>query len=127
MVIGHGIDLVDLEAFGGLVHLPNGNATQLYFNASELADAGEGPNRLARLAARFAAKEAVLKALGTGWDRGISWTDVQIVSAANGQPNVRLSGKAQVIAEEIGVTHWALSLSHTEALAVASAIALQRP
>jgi phosphopantetheine--protein transferase-like protein len=77
-----------------------------------------------RLAARFAGKEAVLKALGTGLADGISWHDVEIVALATGQPSVRLSGRAAAIAQQRGIHAWVVSLSHTHEMAMASVIGM---
>lgn len=76
------------------------------------------------LAARFAAKEAVLKALRTGLSCGITWTDVEVVREADGCPVVRLHNVASEVAQAKGITSWQLSLTHTDDLAFASAIAI---
>jgi holo-[acyl-carrier protein] synthase len=75
-------------------------------------------------AGRFAAKEAVVKALGTGFVDDIAWTDVEILRQPTGVPNVHLSGGALAVAQSLGVTRWLVSISHDESHAVASAIAL---
>jgi len=77
------------------------------------------------LAGRFAAKEAVLKVLGTGWRGGIAWTDIEIISEASGQPKVLLTGECERIAREQGITLWHVSISHIETHATASAIGLR--
>jgi len=79
--------------------------------------------RYETLAARFAAKEAVLKVIGTGWRDGIKWTDVEVIRQPSGQPTVRLTGEAAKVAERLGLTTWAISLTHTETHAMASAVA----
>jgi holo-[acyl-carrier protein] synthase len=76
------------------------------------------------MAARFAAKEAVLKALGTGLGPGMRWTDVEVVNEDNGRPVVRLSGEVAAFAERTGVRQLELSLSHTSGLALAQALAV---
>lgn len=76
------------------------------------------------LAARFAAKEAVLKALGTGWTGGIAWTDVEVISLPTGAPSVVLHNRAARIADERGIRAWLLSLTHAGGSAMASAIAV---
>ena len=90
-------------------------------------DARRGPNLVVRLAGCFAAKEAVLKALGTGWAGGIAWTEVEVVHTPAGAPTVALSGRAQELADERGVSKWLLSLSHDGDYATATAIALGSP
>jgi len=81
--------------------------------------------RYEALAARFAAKEAVAKALGTGIGI-IGWTDIEIVNDQNGMPHLKLHGPAAKLAEELGLTEWSISLSHTHEQAVASVVALGR-
>lgn len=74
------------------------------------------------LAGRFAAKEAVLKVLGTGLARGIAWTNVEIIREPSGRPSVQLHDRAADLAAELGITDWQLSISHVRGLAMASAI-----
>jgi holo-[acyl-carrier protein] synthase len=76
------------------------------------------------LAGRFAAKEAVLKAMGTGWAEGIAWTEIEVAARASGQPELRLSGKAAELAAKQGISSWQISISHTEGQAMASVIAV---
>ncbi len=94
------------------------------FTAAELAYCGQGPQRFRRLAARFAAKEAVLKALGTGLRRA-SWTDVEIEHDELGRPLVRLGGGVAELAGRAGVAQVLLTLSHTDQYGAAQAVALR--
>ncbi len=80
--------------------------------------------RAEHYAARFAAKEAVLKALGTGWRDGIAWTDIEVRRAPSGAPGVALGGEAHRRAQLMGVRQWLISLTHTSETASASVIAL---
>jgi holo-[acyl-carrier protein] synthase len=77
-----------------------------------------------KLAGRFAAKEAVLKLVGTGWRGKIAWTDIEIINNAAGQPEVTLSGEVRKIAEKLGIKHISISITHTANFAIASAVAL---
>jgi len=81
--------------------------------------------RVEHLAGRFAAKEAVLKVLGTGWRGGIAWTDIEVVSEPSGQPRLRLSGECLRIAQALGISRWHVSISHIETHATASAIGMR--
>ncbi len=81
-------------------------------------------NPAEHLAARFAAKEAILKALGTGWSGGVAWTDAEVITLPSGAPSVALHNMAARIADERGIRAWLLSLTHAGGLAMASAIAL---
>lgn len=79
--------------------------------------------RAQRYAARFAGKEAILKALGTGLTRGIGWQDMEIGVEPSGRPVVGLSGRCAEVAAELGITQWHISLTHTASLATASVLA----
>ncbi len=123
-IIGHGVDVVDVDFFRRLDEDYQSAALRAYFRPSEIEHAGDGRHRHERLAGQFAAKEAVFKAMGTEWIDGMVWTDIEIVSLPSGAPAVALHAKCAEIAEQRGVANWLLSISHTEQVAVASAIAL---
>lgn len=123
-VVAHGLDVVDMVDFSRLMTEQAGGFLDRYFTPGELASADEGGNRFERLASRFAIKEAVLKALGTGWGDGIAFTDVEVVSQRTGAPTVVLHRRLVTIADEKGVARWLVSASHTTAVAMASVIAL---
>ena len=94
------------------------------FVQAELNEIGDGVDRIERLAGRFAAKEAVLKAIGTGFGAGVAFTDVMIHRAPGAAPEVQLSGGAAKAATALGVTDWRLSISHAGGMAMASVLAL---
>ena len=123
-VVAHGLDVVDIADFSHLMNEQAADFLDRYFTPGELATADEGGNRIERLASRFAVKEAVLKALGTGWGDGIAFTDVEVVSQRTGAPVVVLHRRLVAIAKEQGIVHWLVSASHTSAVAMASVIAL---
>ncbi|MEL6741318.1 MAG: holo-ACP synthase [Planctomycetota bacterium] len=123
MIIGHGIDIVDVARVAQIVERHGAHLTERVFTQAELDYARRGKRTMEHLAGRFAAKEAVLKALGTGWTKGIGWTDVEVVLEPSGRPTAALHGRAAEIASDLGITAWSLSLSHTDTSAVASAIA----
>jgi holo-[acyl-carrier protein] synthase len=123
-IIGHGVDIVELAEFQKLLDGAGGHLAERCFTEHELAYAGNGPNRIARLAARFAAKEALLKALGTGWTTGVSLKAIEIFNQPTGAPVAKISGAIARIATDRGATAFELSLSHTTTLAIASVIAL---
>lgn len=127
MIIGHGIDIVDVNRVAQIVERHGAHLTERVFTQAELDYARRGKRTMEHLAARFAAKEAVLKALGTGWTKGIGWTDVEVVSEASGRPAIALHGRAAELAAELGISRWLLSLSHTDTTAVASVIATRDP
>lgn len=123
-VVAHGIDVVDVADFSRLMNEQAGDFLDRYFTPGELATANEGGKRIERLASRFAIKEAVLKALGTGWGDGIAFTDVEVVSQRKGAPTVALHRRLVEIADEQGIVRWLVSASHTATVAMASVIAL---
>jgi holo-[acyl-carrier protein] synthase len=123
-VVAHGIDLVEIERVAELLARHPDRAAERLFTQGERDYAHGKKNAHQHLAARFAAKEAVLKALGCGWSQGIAWTDVEVTRAPSGAPGVKLHNRAAEIAAERGITDWCLSLTHTKSLAQASAIAL---
>ena len=77
-----------------------------------------------KLAGRFAAKEAILKLMGTGWRGKIAWTDIEVINNAKGQPEVTLTGEVEKIAAKLGIEHISVSITHTANFAIASAVAL---
>jgi holo-[acyl-carrier protein] synthase len=123
-IVGYGVDLVDIAEMRGWIEDSRDPLIPRCFIQEELDEVGEGPDRVERLAGRFAAKEAVLKALGTGFGGGVAFSDVVIHRAAGSPPQVRLTGGAAKVAAERGITAWQLSISHTSAVAMAGAIAI---
>lgn len=125
-IIGHGIDIIETARIRRCVQEHGQRFLDRVFTPAEQRYCQQNRRRYyEHLAGRFAAKEAVLKALGTGWRGGIAWTDVEILPVSGGQPRVHLSGQCHRIAREMGITHWHLSISHITTHAVASAIALR--
>jgi len=123
--VGHGIDLVEVSRMRRILERHGARLTERCFSTDERAYCDRQARRRAEhYAARFAAKEAVLKALGTGWTDGINWTDVQVLRDASGRPGVQLCGRAAEIADQRGIGSWLVSLTHTADLAGASVIAL---
>ena len=121
---GIGTDLVDLDRFRHALDRTPGLVARL-FCEEEQAYAQRRDDPTERYAARFAAKEAVLKVLGTGWRGKIAWTDVEVRPEPSGQPKVSLSGECERIAKELGISRWHVSISHIETHATASAIGMR--
>lgn len=123
-IIGHGIDIVEIERIRAVLDAHGETFLERCFTAAERAYSDRAKRRrLEHYAVRFAAKEAVLKALGTGWRDGIGWRDIEVLRMPSGRPTLLLAGRAQAVATELGAQEWQLSLSHTASYAVASAIA----
>jgi holo-[acyl-carrier protein] synthase len=123
-IVGHGIDIVETARIRQMVDEHGQHFLDRCFTPLEQAYCDRGAKRrFEHMAGRFAAKEAVLKALGTGWRGGIAWTDIEVQTDPAGRPLVVLSGQCQRLAREAGITHWHLSISHIQTHATASAIA----
>ena len=121
-IIAHGIDLVDFPRLEQLIERHGDRFLNRVFTPAEQAYARAKRNSLETYAGRFAAKEAVLKAIGTGLSGGIRWTDVEVVNEPGGKPAVRLGGR---ITRRIGEKKVLLTISHTKELAIAQAILLE--
>ena len=122
--LAHGVDLVEVSRIRGMLEWHPERFLERVFTPAEAEYAKDHQRRAEHLAARFAAKEAVLKALGTGWSSGVAWTDIEVRREPTGKPTVHLTGHAATLAREQGVTHWLISITHTSDLAMASVIAL---
>ena len=122
-IIGHGIDAVDVARIAAMIEKHGERFIERCFTPGEQAYAESSKRRIEHYAARFAAKEAILKCIGTGWSQGVAWTDAEIVREPSGKPTVALHGVAAKIANTQGITRWTVSLTHTSQMAFASAIA----
>jgi holo-[acyl-carrier protein] synthase len=121
---GHGIDLVEERRIAAMLADHGERFLERVFTERERAYAESSQAlRAERFAARFAAKEAVLKALGTGWSGGIAWQEVEVTRGAGGAPGIQLHGRAAEVAKSLGIGRWHLSLSHAAGFSIASAIA----
>lgn len=121
-IVGVGIDIVDVARIRNMAEVYGERFLKRVFSEDELAYCMRFSDPFPHLAARWAAKEAVTKALGTGFSRGVTWKSVHIVHAPNGEPMVMLTGTAQKIAASLGVKKVWLSLSHTRDYAAAVAV-----
>ncbi|MHC4104647.1 MAG: holo-ACP synthase [Planctomycetota bacterium] len=125
-IVAHGIDLVDCPRIEAMIERHGKRFIQRIFTVAEQAYAEANKNRIEKLAGRFAAKEAVLKLMGTGWRGKIAWTDVEVINNSSGQPEVTLGGEVEKIAGKLGIKHISISITHTANFAIASAVALAR-
>ncbi len=123
-IVAHGIDLVDCPRIEEMVQRHGNRFVERVFTAAERAYARVNKNEIEKLAGRFAAKEAILKLMGTGWRGKIAWTDIEVINNAAGQPEVTLSGEVKKIADGLGIKHISVSITHTANFAIASAVAL---
>ncbi len=125
-IVAHGIDLVDFPRIEEMVSRHGSRFLDRVFTATEQSYADANRNGMEKLAGRFAAKEAVLKLLGTGWRGKIAWTDIEVVNSETGRPVVNLSGEVKKIADGLGIGQISVSITHTANFAIASAVALAK-
>ena len=121
--VGLGVDIVEVSRMAGILERSSAFAERVFSQAEQDYCNGKA-NAATHYALRFAAKEAVVKALGTGFSDGIGVRDIEVERAANGKPSVRLTGRALEIAEERGIKSISISLSYTHTDAVACALAV---
>lgn len=123
MIYGIGLDIVEIDRMQAVLSRQGERFLRRVFTPGELASCDRSDkHRLRRLAARFAAKEAVLKSVGTGL-RDVKWTDAEVVNDEAGKPDIRLHGRLQEIAAARGVVRIHISLTHSRDYAAAQAIA----
>ena len=122
MIIGIGADIAEVPRLREAIERHGERFLQRVFTEREIAYCQRHRNSEERFAARFAAKEAMMKALGTGWRRGITWRDIEVSNAQGGQPNIQLTGKALEIFHSLGGERIYLSLTHTDNYALAQVI-----
>ena len=113
MIIGTGIDLAEVPRIRAAIERFGESFLRRVYTEGERAYVDRKANRYERYAARFAAKEAGMKALGTGWRRGVRWHDFEVANLPSGRPTLRLHGVAKDIAAQLGVRNISLSLTHT--------------
>jgi holo-[acyl-carrier protein] synthase len=127
MIRGHGIDIIELVRVQNHIDRQHGDWADAVFSADERAQVDPPPHDISYYAGRYAAKEAVAKALGTGFSGDVAWLDIEILRQPTGAPGVRLRGGALEAANALGITQWLISISHSGDYAVASAIAVGDP
>lgn len=126
-ILGHGIDLVECERIARVLDRHRDRFLERVLTPAERDRARRHANPIPFIAGRWAAKEAILKMVGTGWRGQIAWTDMEILPDALGQPIVTLTGETARRAAQLGITRVLLSITHTKTHAAASAIGLGGP
>ena len=122
MIVGSGLDAAEVPRIRASIERYGARFTGRIFTPAEIAYVERKANRFERYAARFAAKEAGMKAIGTGWRHGVRWQDFEVANLASGKPTLRLHGVAARIAEGLGVRQVSLSITHTAELGMAHVI-----
>ena len=122
MIVGTGIDIAEVPRIRQSIERFGQRFLERIFTDGEQRYCDSKVNRMERYAARFAAKEAAMKALGTGWNHGVRWRDCEVVRMPGGRPTIAFHGKAGEFAAKLGVKNAALSISHTQEQAIAQVI-----
>ena len=122
MIVGTGIDIAEVPRIAASIARFGDRFLRRIFTEGEIRYCDTKANRAERYAARFAAKEAAMKAIGTGWNHGVTWRDVEVSRMPGGRPTIAFHGKAAEFAAKLGAKHVALSLTHTAEHAIAQVI-----
>jgi len=122
MIVGTGVDLAEVPRIRASIERFGDRFIRRIYTAAEIAYVERKASRYERYAARFAAKEAGMKAIGTGWRRGVTWQDFEVANLPSGKPTLRLHGAAAQFAARLGVKNVSLSLTHTADLGMAHVI-----
>ena len=122
MIIGLGVDIAEVPRIKAAIERRGQPFLRRVFTPNEIAYCERFKNKFERYAGRFAAKEATMKALGTGWRGGIRWVDLEVVRQQSGRPTMALAGEAAKIAGALGVRRISVSITHTASQALAQVI-----
>ncbi|HEY7616811.1 MAG TPA: holo-[acyl-carrier-protein] synthase [Terriglobales bacterium] len=122
MIVGTGIDIAEVPRIAQAIQRYGDRFLLRIFTDGERRYCDSKANRIERYAARFAAKEAAMKALGTGWNHGVRWRDIEVCRQPGGRPTITFHGRAAELAARLGANHVALSLTHTAEQALAQVI-----
>jgi holo-[acyl-carrier protein] synthase len=122
MIVGTGVDLAEVPRIRASIERFGARFIGRIYTPAEIAYVERKANRYERYAARFAAKEAGMKAIGTGWRHGVRWQDFEVANLPSGKPTLRLHGVAGRVADKLGVRNVSLSLTHTAELGMAHVI-----
>jgi holo-[acyl-carrier protein] synthase len=122
MIVGTGVDLAEVARIRASIERFGSRFTTRIFTAAEIAYVERKANRYERYAARFAAKEAGMKAIGTGWKRGVTWHDFEVANLPSGKPTLKFHGVAAEFAKRLNVRQVSLSITHTAELGMAHVI-----
>jgi holo-[acyl-carrier protein] synthase len=120
--VGLGIDIAEINRIETAIRRYGDHFVRRLFTPAEIDYCESHHNRYERYAGRFAVKEAAMKALGTGWRRGVRWVDFEVVREPAGKPTLRLTGRAAEFAAQLGVRHIAVSITHSGNTALAEVV-----
>jgi holo-[acyl-carrier protein] synthase len=126
-ILGIGTDIVECPRIGKMIEQHGELFLRRVYTDREIRYCQSRKHAIEHFAGRWAAKEAILKAMGTGWSRGIAWTHVEVRNGQDGQPRVMIGGVAREVARERGIGEILVSISHCRTYATAYALAIGRP
>jgi holo-[acyl-carrier protein] synthase len=122
VIVGLGLDIAEIDRIEAAIARHGAALIERLFTPREAAYCESHRNKFERYAGRFAAKEAAMKALGTGWRAGVRWRDIEVIRAPSGKPTLELQGVARERADKMGVTNISLTITHSGNLALAEVI-----
>jgi holo-[acyl-carrier protein] synthase len=122
MIVGTGVDLAEVPRIKASIERFGARFINRIYTPAEIAYVERKANRFERYAARFAAKEAGMKAIGTGWRHGVRWQDFEVANQRSGKPTLLFHGVAARVAGKLGVRNVSLSITHTAELGMAHVI-----
>jgi len=122
LIVGLGLDIAEIDRIEAAITRHGAPFLDRLFTPEEVAYCERYKNRYERYAGRFAVKEAAMKALGTGWSRGVRWRDIEVTREPGGKPGLRLEGVAREIADGMGVKRFSVTITHSGNLAMAQVI-----
>jgi holo-[acyl-carrier protein] synthase len=127
LIVGLGIDIAEVGRVKAAIERYGETFLRRVYTAKEREYCERFKNKYERYAGRFAAKEAAMKALGTGWSRGVRWVDVEVVREKGGRPTIKLAGQAGHVADSLQVKNISLSITHTADQAFAQVVFENEP
>ena len=122
VIVGMGVDIAEIDRVEAAITRFGQAFVERVFTEEERRYCERHKSKFERYAARFAAKEAAMKALGTGWRHGVRWRDIEVRNAASGKPGIYLTGKSAEFAARMGARHFHLSITHSGNLAIAQVV-----
>jgi len=122
LIVGLGLDIAEIDRIEAAITRHGAPILERLYTPAEVAYCESHRNKFERYAGRFAAKEAAMKALGTGWRRGVRWRDIEVIRERSGKPSLALNGAAKRIAEGLGAKNISLTITHSGNLALAEVI-----
>jgi holo-[acyl-carrier protein] synthase len=122
LIVGLGLDIAEIDRIEAAITRHRASILERLYTPAEVAYCESHRNKFERYAGRFAAKEAAMKALGTGWRRGVRWRDIEIIREPSGKPSLALKGAAKRIADGLGVKNISVTITHSGNLALAEVI-----